>query len=147
MSVSEPFIERPIATSLLMVAVLLLVSSAIASWPFRPCRRWISPRAGHHPVSRRQPSVMSSLVTTPLERQFGQIAGLSSMNSVSFLRRFHHHPAVCPRPQYRRCAQDVQAAINATKGVLPSNLPYPPSTARSTRPIAPILSLAVTSER
>src|SRR5882757_4055579 len=84
MSVSEPFIDRPIATSLLMVAVLLLgllgyrllAISALPSVDF-PTIQVTTQYPG------ASPDVMSSLVTTPLERQFGQIAGLSSMTSNS----------------------------------------------------------------
>ncbi|MFI4982006.1 MAG: efflux RND transporter permease subunit, partial [Nevskiales bacterium] len=147
MSVSSPFIERPIATSLLMVAVLLLgilgyrflAISALPAVDF-PTIQVTTQYPG------ASPSVMSSLVTTPLERQFGEIAGLSAMNSVSSFGVSTITLQFGLDRNIDDAAQDVQSAINATKGVLPSNLPYPPSYSKVNPADAPILSLAVTSD-
>ena len=128
MSISAPFIQRPIATSLLMVAVLLLgllgyrflPISALPAVDF-PTIQVVTQYPG------ASPSVMSSLVTTPLERQFGEIAGLSSMNSVSSFGVSTVTLQFSLDRNIDDAAQDVQSAINASKGVLPSNLPYPPA--------------------
>ncbi|MDE0854594.1 MAG: efflux RND transporter permease subunit, partial [Nevskia sp.] len=147
MSVSSPFIDRPIATSLLMVAVLLLgilgyrflSVSALPAVDFPT----ISVTTQYPGAS---PTVMSSLVTTPLERQFGQIAGLSAMNSVSSFGVSTITLQFVLDRNIDDAAQDVQSAINAAKGVLPGNLPYPPSYSKVNPADAAILSLAVTSD-
>jgi len=147
MSVSEPFIDRPIATSLLMVAVLLLGAlgyrflavSALPAVDF-PTIQVTTQYPG------ASPSVMSSLVTTPLERQFGEIAGLSAMTSVSSFGVSTITLQFVLDRGIDDAAQDVQSAINAAKGVLPSNLPYPPSYSKVNPADAAILSLAVTSD-
>ena len=147
MSVSSPFIDRPIATSLLMVAVLLLGAlgyrflavSALPAVDF-PTIQVTTQYPG------ASPSVMSSLVTTPLERQFGEIAGLSAMNSVSSFGVSTITLQFVLDRNIDDAAQDVQSAINAAKGVLPSNLPYPPSYSKVNPADAAILSLAVTSD-
>ncbi len=147
MSVSEPFIERPIATSLLMVAVLLLGAlgykflaiSALPSVDF-PTIQVTTQYPG------ASPDVMGSLVTTPLERQFGQIAGLSAMISDSSYGVSNITLQFGLDRNIDAAAQDVQAAINAAKGTLPSNLPYPPVYNKVNPADTPILSLAVTSD-
>jgi multidrug efflux pump len=147
MSVSEPFIERPIATSLLMAAVLLLGMlgfrllpiSALPSVDFPTIQvTTLYPGAS--------PDVMASLVTTPLERQFGQIAGLDAMISNSSFGVSTITLQFALTRNIDNAAQDVQAAINATKGTLPGNLPYPPVYNKVNPADAPILSLAITSD-
>ncbi|HZR38460.1 MAG TPA: efflux RND transporter permease subunit [Nevskia sp.] len=147
MSVSEPFIERPIATSLLMVAVLLLGILGYRMLPVSALPAVDFPTiqvTTQYPGA--SPSVMSSLVTTPLERQFGQIAGLSAMNSASSFGVSTITLQFVLDRNIDDAAQDVQSAINASKGVLPGNLPYPPSYSKVNPADAPILSLAVTSD-
>ncbi|MDI3259795.1 MAG: efflux RND transporter permease subunit [Sinobacteraceae bacterium] len=147
MSVSEPFIRRPIATSLLMAAVLLLGAlgyrwlpiSALPSVDFPTIEvTTLYPGAS--------PSVMSTLVTTPLEREFGQIAGLTAMTSNSSFGVSTITLQFALERNIDDAAQDVQSAINAARGTLPSNLPYPPSYSKVNPADAPILSLAITSD-
>ncbi|HWY23358.1 MAG TPA: efflux RND transporter permease subunit, partial [Nevskia sp.] len=147
MSVSEPFIDRPIATSLLMVAVLLLGILGYRLLPVSALPAVDFPTiqvTTQYPGA--SPSVMSSLVTTPLERQFGQIAGLSAMNSTSSFGVSTITLQFVLDRNIDDAAQDVQSAINASKGVLPGNLPYPPSYSKVNPADAAILSLAVTSD-
>jgi len=147
MSVSEPFIARPIATSLLMVAMLLLGAlgyrflpiSALPSVDFPTIEvTTLYPGAS--------PDVMASLVTTPLERQFGQIAGLTAMTSNSSFGVSTVTLQFTLDRNIDDAAQDVQAAINSAKGTLPANLPYPPAYNKVNPADSPILSLAVTSD-
>ena len=147
MSISEPFISRPIATTLLMIAVVLLgllgyrglAISALPAVDF-PTIQVTTQRPG------ASPEVMESLVTTPLERQFGQIAGLSSMNSNSAFGLSTITLQFVLDRDIDNAAQDVQSAINAARGTLPSNLPYPPVYNKVNPADTPILQLAVSSE-
>ncbi len=147
LSISQPFINRPVATSLLMVAVVLLglfgyrllPVSALPAVDFPTIQVTTQyPGAG--------PEVMASLVTTPLERQFGQIAGLTSMTSNSSYGVSTITLQFDLGLNIDNASQDVQSAINAAKGVLPSNLPYPPVYNKVNPADAPILTLAVTSD-
>ncbi|MBL6752271.1 MAG: efflux RND transporter permease subunit [Nevskia sp.] len=147
MSVSEPFIDRPIATSLLMAAVLLLGAigyrflaiSALPSVDFPTIQvTTLYPGAS--------PDVMASLVTTPLERQFGEIAGMAAMTSNSSFGVSTITLQFVLDRNIDDAAQDVQAAINAARGTLPQNLPYPPYYNKVNPADAPILSLAITSD-
>src|SRR6267143_38336 len=131
MSVSEPFIRRPIATSLLGIA--LLIGGALGYWalPVSALPQVDFPTVQvTTQLPGASPDVIASLITAPLERQLGQIPSLSSMTSTSSFG----------------ATQDVQAAINAAAGVLPKNLPYPPTYAKVNPADAPVLTLALTSE-
>jgi len=147
MNVSQPFIERPIATSLLMVAVLLLGALGYRFLPVSALPAVDFPTiqvTTQYPGA--SPDVMGGLVTTPLERQFGQIAGVAAMTSnSSFGVSMITLQFVLDR-DIDAAAQDVQAAINAARGTLPSNLPYPPTYNKVNPADAAILSLAVMSE-
>ncbi|GAC1621006.1 MAG: efflux RND transporter permease subunit [Nevskia sp.] len=146
MSISGPFISRPIATTLLMIAVVLLgllgyrglAISALPAVDF-PTIQVTTQLPG------ASPEVMESLVTTPLERQFGQIAGLSSMNSNSAFGLSTITLQFVLDRDIDNAAQDVQSAINAARGTLPSNLPYPPVYNKVNPADTPILQLAVSS--
>ncbi|MEO6787817.1 MAG: efflux RND transporter permease subunit, partial [Chthoniobacteraceae bacterium] len=147
MNVSEIFIRRPVATSLLMVGVVLmgllgyvlLPISALPSVDFPT----IQVTAQYPGAS---PDVMASSVTTPLERQFGQISGLIMMNSVSsfgntqITLQFHLDRDI------DAAAQDVQAAMNAAGGVLPKDMPSPPVYSKVNPADSPILTLSLTSD-
>src|SRR5882757_9530984 len=147
MNISEPFIKRPIATSLLMVGVMLmgllgyflLPISALPSVDFPT----IQVTAQYPGAS---PEVMASSVTTPLERQFGQISGLAMMTSVSSFG----NTAITLQFQLDRdidsAAQDVQAAMNAAGGVLPAAIPNPPTYSKVNPADQPIITLALTSD-
>ena len=147
MNISAPFIARPIATSLLAFAVLLagflgyraLPVSALPSVDF-PTIQVVTqlPGAG--------PETVATLITASLERQFGQITGLQSMTSTSSEGTSQITLTFNLNRQMDSAAQDVQAAINASAGTLPSNLPYPPVYSKVNPADAPILSLALTSD-
>ena len=147
MNISEPFIKRPIATSLLMVALILvgclgyrfLPVSALPTVDF-PTIQVTSQYPG------ADPEVMASLVTAPLEKQFGQISGLSSMNSISSLGTSVITLQFVLGKNIDQAAQDVQAAINAAGGVLPSEMPNPPVYNKVNPADTPILTLAITSD-
>ena len=147
MNISEPFIKRPIATSLLMVSVLLvgglgyhlLPVSALPTVDF-PTIQVTSQYPG------ADPEVMASLVTAPLEKQFGQISGLASMNSISSLGTSVITLQFTLAKNIDQASQDVQAAINAAGGVLPSAMPNPPVYNKVNPADTPILTLAITSD-
>ncbi|MCX7378885.1 MAG: efflux RND transporter permease subunit [Alphaproteobacteria bacterium] len=147
MNISAPFIARPIATTLLALAVLLagalgyrvLPVSALPQVDF-PTIQITTQMPG------ASPEVISNLITAPLERQFGQIQGLESMTSVSSERTSQITLTFTLGRSIDAAAQDVQAAINAAAGTLPANLPYPPVYAKVNPADAPILTLALFSD-
>ncbi|GAA0247690.1 efflux RND transporter permease subunit [Rhodanobacter caeni] len=146
MGFSTLFIRRPIATSLLMVAILLL---GILGYRQLPVSALPEIEAPSLVVTTQYPgasaSTMASLVTTPLERNLGQISGLAMMSSDSsaglstIILQFNMDRDI------DIAAQDVQAAINQAKGTLPGNLPYPPVYNRVNPADAPILTLSLQS--
>src|SRR3569623_1267327 len=147
MSVSEPFIRRPIATSLLGLA--LLIGGALGYW-------WLPvsslPQVDFPTVQvttqlpGASPDVAASLITAPLERQLGQIPSLSSMTSTSSFGVSQISLQFDLNRDIDGATQDVQAAINAAAGVLPKNLPYPPTYAKVNPADAPVMTLALTSD-
>src|ERR1700729_1459057 len=146
MNVSEPFILRPVGTSLLMAAILL---SGIVAYSFLPLSTL--PEVDYPTIQVQtlypgaSPEVMTSSVTAPLERQFGQMPGLNQMTSAS------SGGASVITLQFSLdlgldvAEQEVQAAINAAGNVLPNDLPTPPTYAKFNPADAPIMTLAVTS--
>ena len=147
MSISEPFISRPIATTLLMIATLLLGALGYRGLPISALPAVDFPTiqvATQLPGA--SPEVMESLVTTPLERQFGQIAGLAAMNSNSAFALSTITLQFVLDRDIDNAAQDVQSAINAARGTLPANLPYPPVYNKVNPADTPIMQLAVSSE-
>jgi multidrug efflux pump len=147
MSVSSPFIQRPIATSLLGVAVMLggmlgylwLPVSSLPQVDF-PTIQVTTQLPG------ASPDVMTALVTAPLERNFGQIPALSVMTSSSSFGVSQITLQFDLGREIDAAAQDVQAAINASGSSLPRNLPYPPVYSKVNPADAPIMTLAITSE-
>ena len=147
MNISAPFIARPVATWLLALAVLLsgvlgyraLPVSALPAVDFPTIQITTQlPGAG--------PETVATLITASLERQFGQITGLTSMTSTSSEGTSQITLQFGLTRKMDSAAQDVQAAINAAAGTLPNNLPYPPTYAKVNPADAPILSLALTSD-
>src|SRR6266566_2684752 len=144
MSVSEPFIRRPIATSLLGIA--LFIGGALGYWalPVSALPQVDFPTVQvTTQLPGGSPDVIASLITAPLERQLGQIPSLSSMTSFGVSQislQFDLNRDI------DGATQDVQAAINAAAGVLPRNLPYPPTYAKVNPASAPVLTLALTSD-
>src|ERR1700761_4690426 len=147
MSVSEPFIRRPIATSLLGIALLIggvlgylaLPVSALPQVDF-PTVEVTTQLPG------ASPDVIASLITAPLERQLGQIPALTAMNSTSSFGVSQISLQFDLNRDIDGATQDVQAAINAAAGVLPKTLPYPPVYAKVNPADAPVMTLALTSE-
>ncbi len=147
MNISAPFIARPIATGLLAVAVLLgglmgyraLPMSALPQVDF-PTIQVVTQLPG------ASPDVTATLITASLERQFGQITGLSSMQSISSEGTSQITLQFNLTRSIDGAAQDVQAAINSAGGTLPSTLPYPPVYAKVNPADAPIVTLALTSD-
>src|SRR5215475_1433751 len=147
MSVSEPFIRRPIATSLLGVA--LLIGGALGYWalPVSALPQVDFPTVQvTTQLPGASPDVVASLITAPLERQLGQIPSLSSMQSTSSYGVSQISLQFDLNRDIDGATQDVQAAINAAAGILPKNLPYPPTYAKVNPADAPVLTLALTSE-
>ncbi|MDP1868795.1 MAG: efflux RND transporter permease subunit [Bradyrhizobium sp.] len=147
MSVSEPFIRRPIATSLLGVA--LLIGGALGYWalPVSALPQVDFPTVQvSTQLPGASPDVIASLITAPLERQLGQIPSLSSMQSTSSFGVSQISLQFDLNRDIDGATQDVQAAINAAAGILPKNLPYPPVYAKVNPADAPVMTLALTSE-
>jgi multidrug efflux pump len=147
MNVSEPFIRRPIATSLLMAGVIMLGLLAYFLLPISSLPQVDFPTI--QVVTRypgASPDVMASAVTVPLESQFDQISGLASMNSTSSLGV----STITLQFELNRdidvASQDVQAAINVARGYLPSDLPSLPVYNKVNPADTPILTLALTSD-
>jgi hydrophobic/amphiphilic exporter-1 (mainly G- bacteria), HAE1 family len=147
MSISTPFIRRPIATTLLMAAVLLSGLVAFPLLPVAPLPQVDFPTiivTTQFPGA--DPQTMASSVTTPLERQFSQIPGVAQLTSVSLLSSSNITLQFELDRNIDAAAQDVQAAINAASGQLPKNLPAAPSYKKVNPADSPILILAATSE-
>ncbi|MFC5527444.1 efflux RND transporter permease subunit [Rhodanobacter ginsengisoli] len=147
MGFSTLFIRRPIATSLLMVAVLLLGILGFRQLPVSALPEIEAPSLV---VTTQYPgasaTTMATLVTTPLERNLGQISGLNMMSSDSSAGLSTIVLQFAMDRDIDIAAQDVQAAINQAKGTLPGNLPYPPVYNRVNPADAPILTLALQSD-
>jgi len=146
-SFSSIFIQRPIATSLLMVALLLI---GVIGYRALPVAALPDIDAPSLVVTTQYPgasaSTMASLVTTPLERQFGQISGITTMSSDSSAGLSTIIIEFDKSRDIDAAGQDVQSAINAARGTLPTNLPYPPVYNKVNPADAPILTLMLTSD-
>src|SRR5580698_8697361 len=147
MSPSRPFILRPVATSLLMVAILLAGFVAYEQLPVSAL-----PQVDYPTIQVQtfypgaSPQVMASSVTAPLERQFGQIPGLSQMTSTSSGGGSVITLQFALAENIDVAEQDVQAAINAAYTYLPKDLPNPPIYSKVNPADAPIMTLAMTSD-
>jgi multidrug efflux pump subunit AcrB len=146
MNVSAPFIARPVATALLAVAILLLGVLGYRALPVSSLPQVDFPTIQ---VVTKLPGAsadtVSKLLTAPLERQFGEIAGLDAMSSVSGLNTSTITLRFSLSVSASAAAQAVQAAINAASGTLPPNLQYPPVYHQVNPADAPIMTLALTS--
>ncbi|MDB6171370.1 MAG: acriflavine resistance protein [Chthoniobacteraceae bacterium] len=147
MNISEPFIRRPVATSLLMAGVVLMGLLGYAFLPISALPAVDFPtveiRARYPGAS---PEVMASSVTTPLERQFGQISGISSMTSTSSFGTTNITLQFNLDRDIDAAAQEVQAAINTAGGVLPRNMPNPPTYSKVNPADTPIVTLVLSSD-
>src|SRR5580658_3080755 len=140
MNISEPFIRKPVATTLLVVAILLAGATAYRLLPVSPLPQvefpTISVSAG---LPGASPATMASSVATPLERQLGHIASVTEMTSSSSLGSTSITLQFDLNRNIDAAARDVQAAINAARGNLPTNLPSNPSYRKVNPADAPIL--------
>jgi hydrophobic/amphiphilic exporter-1 (mainly G- bacteria), HAE1 family len=128
MSISAPFIERPIATSLLMAAVFLVGLAAFPLLPVAPLPQVDFPTIlVSTQLPGASPETMASSVATPLENQFAQIPGVAQMTSTSVLGATQITVQFDLNRNIDAAAQDIQSAIDAAGGYLPKNLPLPPS--------------------
>ena len=147
MNISRPFINRPIGTSLLTIAVIMAGLIAYRFLPVAPLPQvefpTIQVQAG---LPGASPETMASAVATPLERQFGRIAGVTQMTSSSLLGSTTIVLQFDLTRNIDAAARDVQAAINAAAGQLPTNLPSAPTYRKSNPSDAPIMILAVSSD-
>ncbi|MFL6313528.1 MAG: multidrug efflux RND transporter permease subunit [Terriglobales bacterium] len=147
MNISAPFIRRPVATSLLAMGLLLAGILAYFRLPVAPIPQVeypvISVNAG---LPGASPETMASSVATPLERQFGRIAGVNQMTSTSQLGSTSITMQFDLSRNIDAAARDVQAAINAALGQLPANLPTRPNWRKVNPADAPIMILSLTSE-
>jgi hydrophobe/amphiphile efflux-1 (HAE1) family protein len=146
MNVSAPFIQRPVATSLLAAAVLLAGAAAYTQLPVAPLPRVDFPTISvNAALPGASPETMASTVAAPLERRFGRIAGLREVTSVSYLGSTSITLQFELDRDVDAAARDVQAAINAAGGDLPANLPTRPNYRKVNPADAPILILSLTS--
>src|SRR5215208_324369 len=148
MSLSSPFIRRPVGTTLLTCAVALAGAIAYLLLPVSPLPQVEFPTIQVEArLPGASPETMASAVATPLERQFGRIAGITEMTSSSQLGSTS---IVLPFDLNRNidaAARDVQAAINAARGQLPAKLPNSPRYRKVNPADAPIMILSLTSDR
>jgi len=147
MSISAPFIARPVATTLLAFAALLAGALGYLQLPVSSLPQVDFPTIQ---VTTRlpgaNPQTMASLVTAPLERQLGQIPSLDAMTSASSFGLSRITLRFDLDRDVDGAAQDVQAAINAANSTLPNNLPYPPVFSKVNPANTPVLTVALTSD-
>ena len=148
MSLSSPFIHRPVATTLLTVAVALSGAVAYGLLPVSPLPQVDFPTISvSASLPGAAPETMASSVATPLERQFGRIASVSEMTSSSSLGATSVTLQFDLNRNIDAAARDVQAAINAARGYLPTNLPSNPTYRKVNPADAPIMILTLTSPK
>jgi len=147
MNISEPFVRRPIGTTLLTVAIALAGGVAFYLLPVAPL-----PQVDYPTISvgaslpGASPQTMAASVATPLERQFGRIAGITEMTSSSNLGQTSVTLQFDLSRDIDGAARDVEAAINAARGNLPSDLPSNPSYRKANPADSPIMIVALTSD-
>lgn len=147
MSVSSPFIRRPVGTSLLTLGVLLAGILAFQFLPVAPLPQVEFPVISvGASLPGASPETMASAVATPLERQFGRIAGINQMTSVSQIGSTGITLQFDLNRNIDAAGRDVQAAINAARSQLPSYMPGNPSYRKVNPADAPVLILSLTSD-
>ncbi len=146
MNISAPFIRRPVATSLLTVAVLLYGSIAFKWLPVASLPQVAYPVVSvEADLPGANADTQASAIATPLERMFGRIAGVNQMTSLSRLGKTQITLQFDLDRDIDAAGRDVQAAINAARGQLPANLPTNPSWRKVNPAEAPVMVLALTS--
>ncbi|MGH7210789.1 MAG: efflux RND transporter permease subunit, partial [Acetobacteraceae bacterium] len=147
MSISTPFIKRPIGTSLIMAALLLIGIAAYPLLPVAPLPNVDFPTIEvSTSLPGASPETMATTVAQPLETQIAQIPGVDQMTSVSVLGQTQIVVQFALNRNIDAAAQDIQAAINRATGQLPKNLPSPPHYWESNPADSPIMILAVQSD-
>ncbi|MBV8879391.1 MAG: efflux RND transporter permease subunit, partial [Planctomycetaceae bacterium] len=147
MSLSAPFIRRPAGTTLLTIAIAMAGALGYLFLPVSPLPQVEFPTIQvSASLPGASPETMASSVATPLERQFGRIAGITEMTSTSFLGSTSVVLQFDLNRNIDAAARDVQAAINAARGQLPPNLPSNPNYRKVNPADAPILILSLTSD-
>jgi len=145
-SPSRIFILRPVATSLMMAGVVLIGVTAFRQLPVSAL-----PQVDYPTIQVQtfypgaSPEVVTSSITAPLEKQFGQVPGLTQMTSISSFSSSLITLQFSLDLNIDIAEQEVQAAINASSSFLPNNLPFPPLYSKTNPADAPILTLAITS--
>src|SRR5947209_17410743 len=143
---SAPFIRRPVATSLITIAIFLSGVVAFRFLPVAPLPQVDFPTIGVGAgLPGASPETMASAVATPLERQFGRIAGVTQMTSSSGLGSTSITLQFDLNRDINAAARDVQAAINAARSQLPADLPGQPGYRKVNPADSPIFMLALTS--
>jgi multidrug efflux pump len=147
MNISAPFIHRPVATTLLTIGIALAGAVAFKFLPVSPLPQidfpTISVSAG---LPGASPEIMASSVATPLERQFGRIAGITEMTSASSIGSTSITIQFDLTRNIDGAARDVQAAINAARSYLPINLPTNPTYRKVNPADSPIMVIGLTSD-
>src|ERR1700739_744899 len=147
MNISAPFIRRPVATSLLALGVMMAGVLAYTRLPVAPIPQAEFPVINvSASLPGASPETMASSVATPLERQFGRIAGVNQMTSWSQIVSTSIVLQFDLDRNIDAAGRDVQAAINAARSQLPANLPSNPTYRKANPADAPILILALTSD-
>jgi multidrug efflux pump len=147
MSISSPFIHRPVATTLLTVAIALAGAVAFQVLPVSALPQIDFPTISvAASLPGASPEIMASSVATPLERQFGRIAGVTEMTSSSFLGTTSITLQFDLNRNIDGAARDVEASINAARSYLPVNLPSNPTYRKVNPADAPIIILGLTSK-
>jgi multidrug efflux pump subunit AcrB len=147
MNISALFIHRPAGTTLLTIALALAGLIAYQFLPVAPLPQVEFPTIQvQAQLPGASPGIMASAVATPLERQFGRIAGLNEMTSTSYLGSTNISLQFDLSRNIDAAARDVQAAINAARGQLPTNLPSNPFYRKTNPADSPVLILSLTSE-
>ncbi|HEV3279778.1 MAG TPA: multidrug efflux RND transporter permease subunit [Terriglobia bacterium] len=147
MNISQPFIHKPIATTLLTLAIALAGAVAFRLLPVAPLPQVDFPTINvQASLPGASPETMASSVATPLERQFGRVASVTEMTSSSSLGSTSVTLQFDLNRNIDAAARDVEAAINAARGYLPTNLPSNPTYRKSNPADSPIFMLALTSD-
>src|SRR5262245_31598781 len=146
-SLSEPFIRRPVGTTLLSIGLFLIGMVAYTFLPVAPVPNVDFPSISVS-ASRpgADPSVMAATVAAPLERRLGEIAGVNQITSTSSLGQSSIQIQFSIGRDIDKAARDVQAAINAALADLPSDLPSLPRFRKANSAAAPVFVLALTSK-
>src|ERR1700723_3573121 len=144
---SAPFVRRPVATTLITIAIFLSGAVAFRLLPVAPLPQVDFPTIGvGASLPGASPETMASAVATPLERQFGRIAGVTQMTSSSGLGNTGIVLQFDLNRDINAAARDVEAAINAARSQLPADLPAQPTYRKANPADSPVLLLSLVSD-